>query len=439
MKRFTAITSAMLLIAMIFALLCTGVSAADDKVSLKNTITDGSYADGGYYAFSDGTACTKYGTDGITFSSTFRGLWAFTNATVEAYPYLYYKVADNSQFKPLKITVSKNWDVETEIELEIKDGENFINLYELLDTNHQTTVGYSYIVIYGQGADCNIDFEYFYLSNVDQDGVKYEKPVQPAVPEGDPSKMIKFQLGNFTEDNTTEGLGYQWLMSRDENNTEKYSVKITPNGNGFTMERDDSYAGNTVNIAWVVPYEQLATTPYLAVEIGNEGRNDEGPRTFIYPYWEHVANSQKLFDILPAPIGANSLNGTTKFPLKYAVDSVKENLHGPDGIAIILSITIDSKSDGTTLEPLQVLDAYLFGYEEGGEDYTPPVEDETNDVSSEVITSEDSSAIVIGGDDKGEASGVNVALIVIIAVAAVAVIAAAVVAVIIIKKKKTNN
>ena len=80
--------------------------------------------------------------------------------------------------------------------------------------------------------------------------------------------------------------------------------------------------------------------------------------------------SGAFFDVIPSEIGATSLNGTTRFPLKYAVDNVKEELHGEDGIAIIIAVGINERADGTTLDPLLVENAYLYNVKEGWENYS---------------------------------------------------------------------
>ena len=196
-------------------------------------------------------------------------------------------------------------------------------------------------------------------------GEEPPEPTQPAVPDGQAGHMLRYELPAFAQD-TTEVAGkpgFSWLMGA--------GAQAVPGegGKGFTMRRAADAQENMVNIAWVVPYEQLAQTPYLVIDIGNYGRMDEGPRVQIYSYWEHVNGSYALFDgIKNRSVPANELSGINAFNLKYAVDNVREELHGTDGIAIIVALDLnDARIDGTVLEDLTVSEAYLMGWEPGYE------------------------------------------------------------------------
>lgn len=420
--RMRKIATFIIVLALLAAQSVFVLGEEESRIYFKSTGTDGTYADGGYYAKGADEALTQTGENGIEVSGTYRILWAFTNDTVESHPMLYFKLGDNSSGIK-KITISKNWDTEPEIELTIADGENAVNLFELLSS--QSTIGYSYVVVYIGSKDKNETgvIDYMYLSNVGTDGKIYEKPVQPLVPEGDPSKEIRYQLESFEADKVDEN-GYGFLMSAD--------CAVKPEGKGFTLQRKEGSKAEAINIAWVVPYEQLETTPYLAFEVANEGRSDQGPRLVVFPYWESVVGSAAKFDLIPTYIGANSLNGTTKLPLRYAVDLVPENLHGEKGIAIIFALQINERTDGTSTEPLVINDVYLLGYKEGGESYVASETisgDDTSDAVSE--TSAESSSIPVAGKDNDK----NPTLVYILIGAGV-VVAAAVIAVVLIKKKK---
>ena len=179
--------------------------------------------------------------------------------------------------------------------------------------------------------------------------------------------MIRYNLPAYTEDHVEEDTGFSWLMSVDGNGNCNVDCKPGADGKGFVMKRADGADAAAVNIAWVVPYEQLAQTPYLILEFGNEGRPDEGPQVAIYSYWEHVVGSLAVFDGMGLKYhGANGFNGVNAFNLKYAVDGVREDLHGEDGIAIIVGLDLSSaRTDGTVLDDLIVKDAYLMGWEDG--------------------------------------------------------------------------
>lgn len=76
-----------------------------------------------------------------------RGLWAFTNETVDANPYLMYEIPEGGAV--YKMTVCRQWDVEPEIGLDVKPGRHTVNLKEPLAG--QSTVGYTYVVLYVRG------------------------------------------------------------------------------------------------------------------------------------------------------------------------------------------------------------------------------------------------------------------------------------------------
>lgn len=350
---------------MLLSILPTASAAEEQRYyfttaqSVNNCATDG-----GYYVTGLTLEKGASGENSIKMSGSSRCLWAVTNAILETMPYLYYKTDGGMN----KFTVSHYWDVEPEIDLPIEEGEHCINLLELVE--EYDTIGWTYIVpyVWVEGVEGTSEFEYFYLSNMDEEGNVYEKPVQPLAPATSPAMEERWQLKADTQDNVDDQ-GYGWLMDVD-------NIKITLDGDdtdgkdGFTMERAEGSEATAFNIAWVVPYEIVEQYPYLAVEIGNEGRLDQGPRVSIYAYWEHVVGSGAFFDVIPSEIGATSLNGTTRFPLKYAVDNVKEELHGEDGIAIIIAVGINERADGTTLDPLLVENAYLYNVKEGWENYS---------------------------------------------------------------------
>ncbi|MBQ8732572.1 MAG: hypothetical protein IJY82_07065 [Oscillospiraceae bacterium] len=354
-------------IMMLLAALPMATSAAEEQRHyLKPTAnTAGDGLDGGYYVHGLDSISKGEGENSIKMTGSSRCLWAVSNSILESMPYLYYKSDGNLT----RMTATWYCNVEPEIDMPYEEGEHCINLMELVA--EQDTIGWVYIIpyVWTEGVTATSEMEYMYLSNVDEEGNVYEKPVQPLAPATSPSMEERWQLKANTQDDVDDE-GYGWLM--DVNN-----IKITLDGDdtdgkdGFTMERAEGSSAAAYNIAWVVPYEVVEQYPYLAIEIGNEGRLDQGPRVSIYAYWEHVVGSGAYFDVIPAEIGATSLNGTTRFPLKYAVDNVKEELHGEDGIAIILAVAINERSDGTTLDPLLVENAYLYNVKEGWENYSP--------------------------------------------------------------------
>lgn len=119
------------------------------------------YDDGGYYAKFDTFTVENNDKNGVKVSSPNsdgdRCLWAFMNEVVDARPILHYELEEGSAI--YKIEISRAWDIEMPIEIDIDPGAHTLNLKEALE-QHSVTLGYSYVVIYTSG-DANINN--FYL------------------------------------------------------------------------------------------------------------------------------------------------------------------------------------------------------------------------------------------------------------------------------------
>ena len=366
---------------------------------------------GKYYMISPTLTIRPYGEQGFAVEGTSQVLYAFQDSFLQQLPFLHFKMGEQS-VRYIRVTRREAYWVTQnapEISLELAAGEQTVNVAKLLASHPAPNTGWVYVAVgVSESTDLPGDpgqLEYMYFSNTDETGAVYQKPTQPAVPQLDPSREIRYQLQGYAADQVDEH-GYGFLLSTGEDG--KPNVQVTPADKGITLQRAEGFQEGLINIAWVVPYEQLSQTPYLVLDIGNDGRKDEGPRVRIYPYWEGIAGSSALFDAVPEEIGANSLHGVNRFPLKYAVDSVPENLHGE----IIVSMKIQC-TDGTTLEPLVIRDAYLLGYQEGA--------GPAGDTAS-------------ASPEPGSQNGLPVGLIAGIAAAAAAVIIAAVV--FIVRRKK---
>ena len=397
---------------------------------------------GRYYMSHDTLSIQAYGDQGLELTGSGHVIYAFQDSFVQECPFLHFKIGPEG-VKYIHVMRREAYWVASdvpEVSLELAEGEQTLQLAELLADHPAKNTGWVYVTIgIGDGSGNVGNMEYIYLSNTDASGSVYEKPVQPTVPLLDPDKEIRYQLKSYDRQTVDEN-GYGFLMSIGTNG--ETNIKATPSDKGVTLESPDGATGEAMNIAWVVPYEQLEKTPYLVIDIANEGREDEGPRTNIFAYWEGVAGSTAVFDLVPEAIGANSLNGITRLPLKYAVDSVPENLKGENGIAIIVTLGVE-RTDGTTFDPLVIRDAYLLGYEEGAQPVDPDqtsgsaentvgsttAGDATTDISSDATTA--------ASQPSEDAGGVPVALIVgiVVAVAAVAVV----VIVLVVRRKKTAN
>ena len=283
-----------------------------------------------------------------------RSIWAWPESESEDYHFFRYEVISSGE--GARITVSNNLSGKGEqVDLDITPGEHCVCIADLVADFD--SLGWHYVAVY-PGPMGTITFR-ARASETDENGNVYVKPTQPPVPDGDTAHMIRYNLPAYTADHVEEDTGFSWLMSAD--------VTVEPKDKGFVMRRSEGADAAAVNIAWVVPDAQLAQTPYLVIEIANEGRPDEGPQVAIYSYWEHVVGSLAVFDNMGVKYhGANGLNGVNAYNLKYAVDNVREDLHGEDGIAIIVGLDLSSaRTDGTVLDDLVITDAYLMGWEDG--------------------------------------------------------------------------
>lgn len=119
------------------------------------------YDDGGYYTKHSSFTLAKNDKNGIAVSTTNsegdRCLWAFVNEVVDARPILHYELEEGSAV--YRIEISRAWDIEMPIEIDVEPGTHTINLREALE-QHTITVGYSYVVVYTSG-EANVNN--FYL------------------------------------------------------------------------------------------------------------------------------------------------------------------------------------------------------------------------------------------------------------------------------------
>lgn len=342
-----------------------------------------SWNDGGYYV--TGLTVSGSGDSGLTITQPDpnsavpnRCIWAFENGIIEKMPYLIYEVEDPLPFEKMEVTALFSAEVVPEmLPLETSAGVHCVNLLTLLAG--KDTIGYTYVMAYA-ALGTSVTFKQLYLSDTDVSGNVYTPPTQPPVPNGDANHAITYPLKAFAADTLSDN-GCNWLMSVGADG--KPTIQCTPDAQnkGFTLQRVEGRTEDYVNIAWVVPYEQLAKTPYLVLDIANSGRKDEGTKINMFAYWEGAPGSDVYFDTFGHDeVFANSLSGVNKWSLKYIIDQVPEEKRADNGIAIILRLYID-RTDGSTVEPLRINEAYLLGYEEGYEEggahYTQPVGDGT--------------------------------------------------------------
>ena len=409
MKKTAIFLAALLLVQMI----CICIPASAGNTMYFGSWISENWDDGGVYV--SNLAVSGSGDGGLTFTNSLenidRCIYAFTNDIIDQLPYFIYSIADAADLTKIEVTKRFSTEITPEMtELDISAGAHCVDLRTMLDG--KDTIGYTYVLIYAN-AGSSITFQKMCFSDTDLEGNLYTPPTMPPVPDGDAAHMIKYQLKAYAEDTVPENGGTSWLMSVDD--TGARTIKCTPDAENksFTLQREDGRTEQFINIAWVIPYEQLKQTPYFAIDIANKGRQDEGPKIGMFAYWEGIGgDTVAYFDgIGRKEIFANTISGLNKFPLLYAVEQTPEDKRGDQGIALIVRMCIE-RSDGTTLEPLQINEAYLFNYD--GQGTTP------TDPTGKPAQSED-----------GDFPWVPVAI-----VAAVVVVAAVVITVVVSKKKK---
>jgi len=176
MKKTKIILSGLFALILIWSTMISAGAASE--IFLSHNVT-ANYEDGGFFVKGDNDSLAAFGSNGFTQSGDMRSLWAFTNEVVEAHPYLKIKLGTNTSGF-VKITVTKNLNVEPEIELTLAaSGETIIDFEDILAD--QTTVGYSYVIVYVDGS---ADFEYIKLSDT---GAAVSEPDPTSAPTSAPN------------------------------------------------------------------------------------------------------------------------------------------------------------------------------------------------------------------------------------------------------------
>lgn len=378
------LVSLVLLVCMLVPFICFPITSSAQTTMPFGSWESSNWNDGGYYV--TGLAVSGSGDESLTITQTDpsstvsnRCIWAFENSVIDKMPYLIYEVEDPVPFEKMEVTARFNAEIEPEmLPLETSAGVHCIDLKTLLAG--KDTIGYTYVMAYA-ALGTSVTFRQLYLSDTDLNGNVYTPPTMPPVPDGNPAHAVTYPLKAYATDTVDEN-GYGWLMSVGADGAPTIVCAPDAQNEGFTLQRAEGRTEEYVNIAWVVPYEQLAKTPYLVLDIANTGRKDEGCKINMFTYWEGVGGSAAYFDdIGQGEVFANTMTGINKWPLKYAVDHMPENEHGNHGIAIILRLYID-RTDGTTTEPLRINRAYLLGYDESATPSQPAGDTPNADATS---------------------------------------------------------
>lgn len=169
MKKVSKIISLLAIVTLVLAV-CMFPASAANKLPFLTKASVGN-ADGGYLALGGTITLADFGTKGgfsITSSGTVQddGVWAFTDATVDAYPYLVYSVATPDTID--SIMISHNWGVELDGKADKTAGFHCINLKEALAS--QTSNTYYYVAIWLTGATASFDYMYLSDTAVDANG-----------------------------------------------------------------------------------------------------------------------------------------------------------------------------------------------------------------------------------------------------------------------------
>ncbi|MBR7092788.1 MAG: hypothetical protein IKI50_06350 [Clostridia bacterium] len=268
-----------------------------------------------------------------------------------------------------------------------------------------------------------------YLSNVPQAQEGYGEPPAPPrlpdVPVGDMSKTERYDLLAYEDSQYDLG----WDLGAN-------GVKVVPTEDhrGFTMERSPDTKEDCTNVAWVVPYEQLEKTPYLAIEFGNEGRNDEGPLIYMFTFFENVVPTiAATYNDFGGDRRAHTFAGLQTFNQKAAIDNCIDE-DNPDSksdlVAIILGIRF-LRTDGSTYEPLQVKQAFLFNYNEDA--FATQPSENTTDPTADPGTTPTAPTTAPTSATPAESNGFPW---IVVGIVAACVVAAAVVVVVVLRLRK---
>lgn len=146
-KTFTRIFLAVVTLTVILSL--TAGAAEVFRFSHEVDPTGNGGPNGGYWAKNGNTTVEASAKNGVVLKNANdeRVIWAFTNDQVDKTPYFCFELPENSGI--FKVTLSRHWDVEPEVELEFKAGANVFDAKKLLEK--QTTIGYTYFTFYFTG------------------------------------------------------------------------------------------------------------------------------------------------------------------------------------------------------------------------------------------------------------------------------------------------
>ena len=450
MKRKHFLPALFLSIAfLIGCIMPTAVSAADEVAKIMLMASPSSDEENNFLMGNN----LKIKTDGTAFSMEVidynvqlfdNCLWMVPREWIEMAPYLVFDVANNGPKDQGPVfTMLINWGTADMAAGEVRaydnvrcnnlNGTNIVDLKKIItedlkeSTAEKLWISFYTGVISGDPESYRepLQFNEVYLSSVPKavegPGKIPEPERLPEVPDVDPVHEVRYQLQSSTEDNDEIG----FYLHPD--------AKVTVKDKGFELTRKEGSTAEAFNIAWVIPLEQLKKTPYLMLEIGNTGRDDEGTIIYMHAYWENgTPNTVVKFNDFAKTRRANTLNGFNKFPLLDAVNTLKVKT---DEVALAIGVSIE-RADGTTLDPLVIKDAYLYGEDENVINSIAPSEPEEPASSAPASTiASDSSAPA--GSDQGSSSWVLILCI----VGGVVVLAAAAVCVyfFVIKKKGTKK
>lgn len=161
-KTFSRIFLAVVTLTVILSL--TAGAAEIFRFSHEVDPTGNGGPNGGYWAKAPATTVEASANKGVILNAANdeRVIWAFTNEQVAKTPYFCFDLPKDSGI--YKVTLSKHWDVEREVELTFNEGKNVFDVNQLLKDH--TTIGYTYFTFYfAGGAPATVND--IYLSSVD--------------------------------------------------------------------------------------------------------------------------------------------------------------------------------------------------------------------------------------------------------------------------------
>ena len=232
--------------------------------------------------------------------------------------------------------------------------------------------------------------------------------------------------------------GYTEDQAWDDAHPEAYFVKspvldveLEGDGTTFYIGNLDPKLNGEPNAVWYASRAQIELTPYLIIDVGNEGDPEVGPRMHVEAYWLDYSGQKKF-------MYSERVNGMGKVCFALRDDMLRLG-DCPNGMNITICHVWDA-ADPTTAEKIKINEMYLSSEPlPGFNDPTTAKPTTTTQPSTEPTqpTSAPTAAPTSAPTDAPAATEGGFPVWAIVAIAAgVVVIAAVIIIVIVVRKKK---